>query len=95
MGSAILQSLARDALRERVMSVWMLVRLGLSPLGSLQLGGIATAMSPALGPAASAIATLAGAALVVRRERALLLPVPERERPSIVAPVPFVVARAS
>ncbi len=95
MGNALLQTLSPDALRGRIMSVWMLICLGLWPLGSLQLGAVASVISPALALMVAVIVTLVGAVLVVYRERGLLLGMIEPERPFIVAPIPFIVARAA
>ncbi len=86
MGNTTLQVRAPDALRGRVMSVWMLICLGLWPLGSLQLGGLASVISPPLALSASVVVTLAAAAVVVYWERTVLLGAREPERPLRVAP---------
>lgn len=88
-GNTVVQSLVPDELRGRVMSVWMLVILGMIPIGSLQAGAVAALLSPTFALVYGAVVTLIVTGVVVRTNPQLLRPM---EQP---APEPRGVASAA
>jgi predicted MFS family arabinose efflux permease len=88
-GNTVVQSLVPDELRGRVMSVWMLVILGMIPIGSLQAGAVAALLSPTFALVYGAVVTLIVTGVVVRTHPQLLRPM---EQP---APEPRGVASAA
>ncbi|MDQ3856148.1 MAG: MFS transporter [Chloroflexota bacterium] len=58
-GNTLVQSLVPDELRGRVMALWMLAGFGLAPIGSLQVGAVASLTSPTLALVAGSVVTLA------------------------------------
>jgi MFS family permease len=63
--NTIVQTLVPDEMRGRVMSLYNLALLGLTPLGSLVVGGVAERFSPAVGMLLCAGGCLGGAMLFV------------------------------
>ena len=73
-GNTIVQTIVPDALRGRVMSIWMLAGFGLMPIGSLQVGTVASLTSPTTALVAGAVITLAYTAWVALRQWDLFKP---------------------
>jgi hypothetical protein len=57
--NTLLQTMAPDALRGRVIAIWAMIFMGFSPFGSLLAGSLATAIGP------SATLLMGGAVCVV------------------------------
>jgi MFS family permease len=74
--NTVIQALTPDALRGRVMAVWLMILMGFAPVGSILAGWLATAFNPSLplvaGGAACALAagSWVGAAPRARLDRA-------------------------
>jgi MFS family permease len=65
--NSLIQTLTPDALRGRVMAIWLMILMGFSPLGSVIAGWVATAFDPRLPLIVGGIACTLGA--IVFRSR--------------------------
>ncbi len=59
--NTLVQVLTPDALRGRVMAIWVMILMGFAPIGSLAAGAIATAFDPRWPLAVGGVACVAGA----------------------------------
>lgn len=76
--NTLVQTLTPDALRGRVMAIWLMVFMGFAPLGSVIAGSLATAFGPRLPLVIGGVACALGAAAFLRwrgRRSALSEPV--------------------
>lgn len=67
--NALLQALTPDALRGRVMAIWVMILMGFSPLGSILAGWAATAFDPRLPLVVGGVACALGGVVFVRWSR--------------------------
>jgi MFS family permease len=64
--NSLIQTLTPDALRGRVMAIWLMILMGFAPLGSIAGGWLATAFDPRLPLVGGGVACALGAVVFVR-----------------------------
>ena len=64
--NALIQTLTPDALRGRVMAIWVMILMGFAPLGSITAGWLATSFEPRLPLIVGGVACTLGAVVFVR-----------------------------
>jgi MFS family permease len=64
--NSLIQTLTPDALRGRVMAIWVMILMGFAPVGSIIAGWLATAFDPRLPLVVGGVACALGAVVFVR-----------------------------